>query len=278
MVSTSNRAPDKLYEGGLQRDLFLPFIATLKVWNTYQQTFTNFSAVDFNFICDYYNFWRRVAKRLLWIFQKRCVIHEIGSSTDYRRLTAVRVKASYASHPCCVIVIPSHFILLIRLSYLLSCLSENQVLENLIGHIYVCFATYYVNPILIFFCMKWTGWNWILFYGSWSLWNSEEVISSRVRWRGDQTNDCGGHHGSKVKGMTVELGLCLLCLTSVLQKGCCVSFPFVPVWQLVGTQDHGSRYSWKERLREYSRISFWNALVCKRVETGIAFVRCFLTI
>ncbi|KAL5583479.1 hypothetical protein UlMin_015921 [Ulmus minor] len=48
LVSTSNRAPEKLYEGGLQQDLFLPFIATLK---------------------------------------ERCVVHEIGSSTDYRKLT-----------------------------------------------------------------------------------------------------------------------------------------------------------------------------------------------
>ncbi|KAL6012239.1 hypothetical protein ACLOJK_002717 [Asimina triloba] len=31
LVSTSNRAPDNLYEGGLQRDLFLPFVASLKV-------------------------------------------------------------------------------------------------------------------------------------------------------------------------------------------------------------------------------------------------------
>lgn len=49
LVSTSNRAPDNLYEGGLQRDLFLPFIATLK---------------------------------------ERCIVHAIGSSTDYRTMTS----------------------------------------------------------------------------------------------------------------------------------------------------------------------------------------------
>ncbi|KAI3444077.1 hypothetical protein Pfo_000742 [Paulownia fortunei] len=48
LVATSNRAPDNLYEGGLQRDLFLPFIATLK---------------------------------------ERCVVHEIGSYVDYRKMT-----------------------------------------------------------------------------------------------------------------------------------------------------------------------------------------------
>ncbi|XP_072970758.1 uncharacterized protein [Typha angustifolia] len=47
LISTSNRAPDQLYEGGLQRDLFLPFIETLK---------------------------------------ERCVAHAIGSSLDYRKL------------------------------------------------------------------------------------------------------------------------------------------------------------------------------------------------
>ncbi|XP_023634724.1 AFG1-like ATPase isoform X1 [Capsella rubella] len=49
LVATSNRNPDKLYEGGLQRDLFLPFISSLK---------------------------------------ERCVVHEIGSSVDYRKLTS----------------------------------------------------------------------------------------------------------------------------------------------------------------------------------------------
>ncbi|KAF5461285.1 hypothetical protein F2P56_017398 [Juglans regia] len=49
LVATSNRAPDNLYEGGLQRDLFLPFISTLK---------------------------------------ERCAVHEIGSSTDYRKMTS----------------------------------------------------------------------------------------------------------------------------------------------------------------------------------------------
>uniref|UniRef100_A0A0D9X609 AAA+ ATPase domain-containing protein n=2 Tax=Leersia perrieri TaxID=77586 RepID=A0A0D9X609_9ORYZ len=47
LVSTSNRAPDQLYEGGLQRDLFLPFIDTLK---------------------------------------ERCIAHPIGSVVDYRQL------------------------------------------------------------------------------------------------------------------------------------------------------------------------------------------------
>ncbi|CAI9293578.1 unnamed protein product [Lactuca saligna] len=50
LVATSNRAPDNLYERGLQRDLFLPFISTLK---------------------------------------DRCIVHEIGSSVDYRRRTSV---------------------------------------------------------------------------------------------------------------------------------------------------------------------------------------------
>ncbi|KAM0939214.1 putative hexokinase [Dioscorea sansibarensis] len=51
LVATSNRAPEDLYEDGLQRDLFLPFIATLK---------------------------------------ERCVVHDIGSSTDYRIITSAQ--------------------------------------------------------------------------------------------------------------------------------------------------------------------------------------------
>ncbi|KAI8008376.1 AFG1-like ATPase [Camellia lanceoleosa] len=55
LVATSNCAPDNLYEGGLQRDLFLPFISTLK---------------------------------------ERCVVLEIGSSTDYRKMTSVPLGAN----------------------------------------------------------------------------------------------------------------------------------------------------------------------------------------
>ncbi|XP_052180799.1 uncharacterized protein LOC127793991 [Diospyros lotus] len=51
LVATSNRAPDNLYEGGLQRDLFLPFISTLK---------------------------------------ERCIAHQIGSSVDYRKMTSAQ--------------------------------------------------------------------------------------------------------------------------------------------------------------------------------------------
>ncbi|CAL5404358.1 unnamed protein product [Camellia sinensis] len=59
LVDTSNRAPDNLYEGGLQRDLFLPFISTLK---------------------------------------ERCVALEIGSSTDYRKMTLVPLGANRCAY------------------------------------------------------------------------------------------------------------------------------------------------------------------------------------
>lgn len=51
LVATSNRAPDALYEGGLQRNLFLPFIERLK---------------------------------------SACVVHDMASTTDYRRMARHR--------------------------------------------------------------------------------------------------------------------------------------------------------------------------------------------
>jgi peroxisome-assembly ATPase len=51
LVATSNRHPDALYEGGLQRALFLPFIDRLKT---------------------------------------SCVVHDMESGTDYRRLAQHR--------------------------------------------------------------------------------------------------------------------------------------------------------------------------------------------
>ncbi|XP_078173908.1 uncharacterized protein LOC144567602 isoform X2 [Carex rostrata] len=59
LVCTSNRAPDQLYEGGLQRDLFLPFIETVK---------------------------------------ERCLVHAIGSSTDYRKIGSAEQGFYFIGH------------------------------------------------------------------------------------------------------------------------------------------------------------------------------------
>jgi protein AFG1 len=56
LVATSNRAPDALYEGGLQRALFLPFIEQLK---------------------------------------QSCVVHDMASPTDYRKLAQHREGLYY---------------------------------------------------------------------------------------------------------------------------------------------------------------------------------------
>lgn len=52
VIATSNRHPTKLYEGGLQRQLFLPFIHRL---------------------------------------ERECVVHDMDSVTDYRRLATSTV-------------------------------------------------------------------------------------------------------------------------------------------------------------------------------------------
>jgi predicted ATPase len=59
LVATSNRAPTSLYEGGLQRQLFLPFIERL---------------------------------------QRRCVVHDMASGVDYRRL-AHHARGTYFVAP-----------------------------------------------------------------------------------------------------------------------------------------------------------------------------------
>lgn len=59
-MSTSNRAPDRLYEGGLQRPLFLPFIALLK---------------------------------------HRCEVHDIQGAQDYRMLARKLATPLYFTGP-----------------------------------------------------------------------------------------------------------------------------------------------------------------------------------
>uniref|UniRef100_A0A7N1A980 AFG1-like ATPase family protein n=1 Tax=Kalanchoe fedtschenkoi TaxID=63787 RepID=A0A7N1A980_KALFE len=56
LVATSNRAPDKLYDRGLHRELFLLFVATLK---------------------------------------ERCIVHPISSAVDYRKLTSTEQGVNF---------------------------------------------------------------------------------------------------------------------------------------------------------------------------------------
>uniref|UniRef100_A0ACD5W5D9 Uncharacterized protein n=1 Tax=Avena sativa TaxID=4498 RepID=A0ACD5W5D9_AVESA len=65
LVSTSNRAPDQLYEGGLQRSLFLPFIETLK---------------------------------------DRCIAHPIGSAVDYRQLGSAEEGFYFVGNQCSTVL------------------------------------------------------------------------------------------------------------------------------------------------------------------------------
>uniref|UniRef100_A0ACD5XCU0 Uncharacterized protein n=1 Tax=Avena sativa TaxID=4498 RepID=A0ACD5XCU0_AVESA len=65
LVSTSNRAPDQLYEGGLQRNLFLPFIDTLK---------------------------------------ERCIAHPIGSAVDYRQLGSALEGFYFVGEQCSTVL------------------------------------------------------------------------------------------------------------------------------------------------------------------------------